>query len=49
MRFLNKLFATPKTREQYNADYLAKSVSMADLERRMGELDHKANITPFSY
>lgn len=50
MSFLNKLFTAPKSREQKNEDYLAKSTSLADLERRQRNLDGKSrNQTPFGY
>lgn len=50
MKFLNKIFAAPKSREQLNAEYLAKSVSLADLERRQRDLDHRNyNQRPFGY
>lgn len=50
MRFLNKLFAAPKSREQHIAEYLAKSVSLSDLERRQRDLDTAGrNQSPFGY
>lgn len=50
MRFLNKLFAAPKSQQQLNEEYLAKSNSLADLERRQRNLDNQSrNQTPFGY